>query len=246
MALVNWTTAFQATPSGTDPMSVVDDNINEQKEQISRRGEQGGHAYYDDPNTVSHGLTPNSAFDGRHVVDAGGAGISPHWYKADGTTQLVTVSDTGAAMVAGSAWSGTNVTTGDNPGHGHDVTINVYLPQVATGRVEGVIFHNTGNGTVTLIACRLQCWTAPGGGGLTVDIHKLDDTYGDPTATGTPPDDGTVFTIKPLVASGLFLGAPATIDAGKDELAEGEAWVFEIDANTGADEITVIMQINRV
>ncbi len=226
MALVNWTSAFQLTPAGTDAMSVVDDRINELKEQVARRGEQGGHGYYDDPNSVGHGLTPAAANDGRHVIDSGGSGIGPDIYLADGTTKMVTYSVTGAAMASGQTWSGPNVTTGENPGHGHDVTVVVYLPQVATGLVSGVIYHNLGNGAITLIECKLQCWTAPGAGGLSVDINKLDNTHGDPADLATPPNDGTVFTVIPTIASGLFLGAAATIDAAKDELAVGEAWVF--------------------
>lgn len=244
MALVSWTSGYEGLPLGTAAMSTVDDQIRELKEQIGRRLEQGGHALTQDPRSI-HALSAVDANDGRHIVDSGGSGISPHWYKSDGTTQLVTVSDTGAAMVAGSTWSGGNVTTLNNPGHGHDVTWNVYLPSTATGRVTGVMFHNLGNGTVTLISCKIQCWTAPGAGGLTVDIHKLDNTHTDPASTGAD-DDGTVFTVKPTIGSGNFLSAAATIDAAKDECAVGEAWVFEIDTNDAADDIHVAMQVRRV
>lgn len=245
MALIAWTSGYEGLPLGTAAMSTVDDQIREFKENVGRRWEQGGHALTSDPRSI-HSLSAVDANDGRHVVDSGGSGISPHWYKSDGTTELVTVSDTGADMVAGSAWSGGNVTTLNNPGHGHDVTWNVYLPSTAVGRVPGVMFHNLGNGTVVLISCKIQCWTAPSGGSLIVDIHKLDNTHGDPNSTGAD-DDGTVFSTKPTITTTNFLSGAATIDLAKDECAVGEAWVFEIDANSfGADDIHVIMEVRRV
>lgn len=244
MALESWTSGYEGLPLGTAAMSTVDDQLRELKEQVGRRYEQGGHVLTQDPRSL-HSVSAVDANDGRHVVDAGGSGISPHRYKSDGTTELVTCSDTGEAMVAGSNWSGGNVTTGENPGHGHDVSWNVYLPSTAVGRVTAVMFHNLGNGTVVLISCKIQCWTAPGAGGLTVDIHKLDNTHTDPNSTGAD-DDGTVFSTKPVIASGLFLSAAATIDLAKDECAVGEAWVFEIDTNDAADDIHVIMQVRRV
>jgi len=248
MALINWTSAFQTTPAGTDAMSVVDDRIRELKEQISRRLEQGGHGLYDDPNAVGHGLTPASANDGRHVVDSGGAGIGPDIYKDDGTTKLVTYTNAAATMVSGSTWIGTNVTNGNNPGHGHDVSFVVYIPQVATGRVPGVMFHNLGNGTIELLDVVTRCWTAPGAATLTTDMHRLDNTYTDPTSTATPPDDGTIFTTPPIVASGNFVSAASVINTGGSmhQLAVGEAWVFEIVTNDTADDIFMLLKVRRV
>lgn len=247
MPIVNWTAAFQASPAGTDTMDTVDDKIRELKEQISLRWEQGGHANTRDPNSVGHSIPANDAHDGRHVVDAGGSGVGPDIWKSDMSGRTVIWSDTACTAQSGITWVGENVTTGSNPGHEHDTTMVVYLPQTTTGRVTGVMYHNLGNGTLYLQEAVVRCWTAPGAATLTVDIHRLDNTYTDPAATSTPPDDDTIFSTPPVVGNGNFVSAASVINTGgsMEELAVGEAWVFEIDTNDTADDIFVILKVRR-
>lgn len=102
MALINWTAGFEGTPAGSDPGSVIDDRIQELKEQIARRLEQGGQILTDDPRGI-HAANSHSNRDGRHVVDAGGAGIGPDIYKSpttdpDVNTKLVAYTDAGVSI----------------------------------------------------------------------------------------------------------------------------------------------------
>ena len=79
MALIAWDAAYELTPAGSDAKSGGDDRIREDKEQVRRRFQAGGHLMQD--------ATP--ALDGRHAVDAGGAGVSPDIYKSDKATKLL-------------------------------------------------------------------------------------------------------------------------------------------------------------
>jgi hypothetical protein len=246
MALINWTAGFEGTPAGSDPGSVIDDRIQELKEQIGRRLEQGGHILSDDPRSV-HIANSQSARDGRHVVDAGGSGIGPDIYKsptadADINTKLITYADTGAAMVAGSDWSGGNVTTGNDPGHGHHATLVIPLPATATGRVEGVVFENRGNGVLTLVDMRLICFTPPSGGTVNVDIQS--HTVADATDPGTAGSSVIDPNTHPTIADGDYSGSVQSVfsDATLDV---GDAWTFDIDAINGALDVSLVLKVLR-
>lgn len=96
-----WTTAFEATPAGTDQGNVIDDRINELKASVRQRGISGGHIYTSDPDSdVGHGAVEDKTKDGRHVVEAGGTvGTSPNIYKSASVddavdTALVAYTDT--------------------------------------------------------------------------------------------------------------------------------------------------------
>lgn len=248
MALINWTAGFEGTPSGGDPGNVIDNRIQEHKENIRLRGEQGGHIFTDDPGG-KHAANSHSDRDGRHVVDAGGAGVSPDIYKSpavdpDVNTKLITFTDGGAAMVAGSSWSGGNITTGDDPGHGHHATLVIPLPATGTGRVEGVVFENRGNGDLTVKEARLICFTAPAGGVVDVDINVYTVALAtDPGAGGTGV---SIFggNPHPTIAAGDWAGA--AVAAFNDAVLNvGEAWIFDIDSINSALDITVILKVHR-
>jgi hypothetical protein len=235
MALVNWTAGFEATPSGADPGNVIDNRMQEHKENIRLRGEQGGHIYTDDPGGV-HSANSHNDRDGRHVVDAGGSGVGPDIYTSpsddpDVNTKLITYSDTGAAMMAGATWTGGNITTGNDPGHGHHTTLMIPLPATATGRVEGVQFVNAGNGVLTVVSMQLVCFTPPS----TVGV----DT--DPGSAGSSVIDGNP---HPTIADGKYSGS--AISAFSDATLDvGDAWTFDVDAINGALDIAVVLKVLR-
>ena len=77
------------------------------------------------------------------------------------------------------------------------------------------------------------------------DVSTTDDPAGFPTATPVP-DVGTIFTVKPNLASGEFLQAATPSTIATATLDVDEAWVFEIDTNDAADEIHVILKVRRV
>lgn len=90
MATENWDSTYEATPSNTDKRHLGDDEFRDMKKNIRESLQQGGH--YDPSATVVPSTTENDR--GRHVVDAGGAGVGPDIYESDGTTKLVEYTDT--------------------------------------------------------------------------------------------------------------------------------------------------------
>lgn len=78
-----WDAAYESSPAGSDPKSQGDDRIRENKVDVRERENVGGHVWKD----------ANKDLDGRHAVDAGGSGISPHIYKANKTSLLVEYTD---------------------------------------------------------------------------------------------------------------------------------------------------------
>jgi hypothetical protein len=237
MALVEWNAAYEAL-FGSSLKSVLDNKISDEREQIRRRLQQGGQLMQE--------ASPNEARDGRHCVGVGGD-LGPHIYKADKTTKLVDYTDTGAAMVAGSNWTGGNVTTGNNPGHAHDSTIVIPLVRNVVGRIPGLSFLNRGNGTLTLLKAQLTAWTAPGAAGTIATMWKI---AGDLAISAVNPNSaGTdIFAgqgNKLLLSSGEFWG-PVRTTFDDAALADGDAWVFAITANTGlADDLSLVLKVRR-
>jgi hypothetical protein len=230
MALIEWsTTGFELTPAGTDPGSVIDDRIQELKEQIRRRAHQGGHLW-----TVA---SPNHTRDGRHAVDADGGGTEPDVYKSDQTTVLLKYEDT-------SIWGKESI-------YGAMTSLHVPIAATATGRVEGLIVYNLGEGKLKLLEAELMAWNAPVSTALTVDIHRLTSIGAstDPAATGNPPDEGSIWNTIPSLAATNFFAGPFsdfhTVLTDPQYLAEGEAWVFEIDLLSSAYDIAMILKVVR-
>lgn len=76
MAIILWD---ETAPAGGSKIRLGDDRIRELKEQIRLRNLQGGRIYGQ----------ATLAEEGRNAIDAGGAGVGPHIYKADGSTLLL-------------------------------------------------------------------------------------------------------------------------------------------------------------
>lgn len=94
MAATLWDIAgFEASPAGNTSRKLGDDRIRELKKSMRERMQAGGHYMTD----------PVSAYvkDGRHVVDAGGAGVSPAIYHSDAVTKLIDFTDTEMQFKAG-------------------------------------------------------------------------------------------------------------------------------------------------
>lgn len=245
------TETWDATkPADSRDPKLGDDDIREFKRTMREIARNGGHVFpTSDP-------TSAAATWGRHSCgeefDFGGAG-SPlagefYIYAADKTTKIATFADSTAAdpSVAdftGLTVRGTNVDSGNNPGHGHDHTVSIPLPASATGRVNGVMLHNSGNGTLTILSAQLFCFTAPSGDVVDVDINIVDlDGADDPDDAGT-----SIFAANPhpTVADGNKKGtAVSTFD--DDALPVGDAWVFDVDTLTSpADDLVLVLKVRR-
>lgn len=151
MAYATWNAGFEASPSGGDPGSVIDNKFNELKENIRRILHNAGIAL---PGTTPAADTPTDV--GRHQVNAGGTGFSPHIYKSDGTTKLANVTDTGIDFPI--AATGVNITSGSNPGHNHDVTLSFPLDLTQLdvfAFVRSFAFENRGNGVLTILEAKI-------------------------------------------------------------------------------------------
>lgn len=149
----DWTTAFEATPAGTDQGNVLDDRIKELKANIRQRLSRGGHVFTDDPDTdIGHGLSSNRAIDGRHTVnaEAGQENDSPHIWKSDAVTKLVQYTDTlvtvhedltlvaGKDLTVGNDLTVTNDATVTNDlTVTNDATVSGNLILTATGEIQG-------------------------------------------------------------------------------------------------------------
>lgn len=247
MAYVGWTASFEDTPAGTDPVSSIDDKFSEFKEQTRRLLLAAG-VNLPDISVTEDGTTPHTpgtkaGIPGVLMVDAGGSGLGGQIWMSDGSAKVMDPTDAGVNFPTATPATGGNITTLNNPGHGHDVTLAVVLEPITTGRVPGVIFENRGNGDITLLHARLIAWTAPSGGSVVVQMVLLDSAYTNPAT-----DAGTdVFTSgnRPSVSDGNNRGAVwATIDDAT--LEEGEAWVFEADSISGAGLLTLLLKVRRV
>ena len=86
-----WSTAFELTPAGTASRKEGDDRIRELKVSVRERLLLGGHYMTLAATDIDKG--------GRHTVGMGGDG-GPHIYKSDGTTRLISFTDTNMALQA--------------------------------------------------------------------------------------------------------------------------------------------------
>lgn len=241
MPLAPWTVAWEGLPNGAaQPVSDLDDSDRDIKAQVGLRLEQGGHILTQDPHGVGHGAAAADSKDGRHVIDSGGAGISPDIYKSaavDATLSTKLVSFTDSYLSC------------SEPIYGVQYTAHVQLPPVDGARCTGVIIYNRGAGTLRLLQADLVCFTAPAGGSLVVDIHRLDSAFTDPNTVGAD-DEGSVWNTIPSVAAGAFKGGPFTdfslVLANPQDLVLGDAWVFEVDSLNGAGSIVMQLKLVRV
>ena len=86
MASVDWTATYETTPADTAKRHQGDDRMREDKLAVRETLQQGGHDFPGSGITAPAATADNNR--GRHVVDAGGSGVSPHEYESDGTTIL--------------------------------------------------------------------------------------------------------------------------------------------------------------
>ncbi len=247
MSYVSWVPAFEDSPSGNDPGSVIDNKFNELKEQIRRLLQAAGINMPDigptEDGTTPH--TPGNLVDlpGVIAVDAGGSGIGGQIWNSLGNQILMDPTDTGVAfpLVA----TGGNITSGANPGHQHDITLAIPIGTSTGGLIPGLVYENRGNGDLVLVEARLIAGVAPVGGNLNVQMRLLPVAWTDPAATGievwADPNRPTLVTTEQrgVVASTIADGT----------LEEGEAWTFEVDTDggspNGAEDVTLILHVTR-
>ena len=130
------TTAWSNTvPGSGEVVSSGDDRMVEDRKAVYERMKTGGH-FFTNADAIGGGTTED--LDGAHVIGQGPNG-GPHIYKSASTTlanavKLVSYSDTVVDMTGATSVTGPNITTGDDPGHGHSGAIIMRLPGViATG-----------------------------------------------------------------------------------------------------------------
>lgn len=249
MAYIDWTAAFEDTPSGSDPGSVIDNKFTEFKEQTRRLLQAAGinlpQITVTEDGTTLHTPGTKANLPGVIMVDAGGSGIGGQIWKSDGSAILMDPKNTGVDFPGTLPVTGTNIDSGANPGHQHDVTFAIALGTSTGGLIPGLVFENRGNGLVTLLEARLVAGISPSGGSIFVQMRLLPSGYTDPSAAGTE-----VFATinRPEITTGLFRGSP-TVTFDDPTLEEDEAWTFEIDTDgsspNGAAEVTLFLHVQR-
>lgn len=234
-----------AVPSGGADPKQLDTFIQDSKTATYERFRNGGHK------------CTNSAADsedGRHVIgqefDSGGASAVAHEfyvYDNDGSTKRVTIKGTSHGTnplevdATGMTVKGTNITSGDSPGHTHNGTIAIALPGGATGVQAGVYFENRSTQTLDILGGKLVCGTAPSGTALTVQVYRLATGYTNPGSGGT-----AVFSAAPTVTAGNRVGSESTsLDAAQDNLAQGDALYFDITALSSAADIVLYLRVRK-
>lgn len=138
MADTSWN---NGTPAAGDLVSEGDDRMKEDRKNTFDRLVQGSH-YMTTPDQV---LSNSQNDDGKHVTaytDTNGH-VRPGFavYKGgDPTTKVVDVTDTGMAVTG--TITGTNVSTGTDPGHAHTGSLMIRFP--------GSVIAGTQNATIRL------------------------------------------------------------------------------------------------
>ena len=222
----SWTFPHLA-PAESDKVGLGDDEFRFFRDDNTERSREGG---------VEWGTSVTT--DGRHCV---GIGNGPDIYKADKATKLVTYADTGATMVAGSSWSGGNVTTGNNPGHGHTGTIVVRVSgTVSTGQIRVAVRVPR---PITFVRAAVVVFTTPGVGGLRVDIKKLVAPI---NTTNRLAAGASIFALdadKPQIVAGEFGGSTTTF--GTTTAAAGDEILFYVDLANSAADLTISFEVTK-
>lgn len=255
MAYTEWNLSFEQTPSGGDPGAVLDNRIKELKEQLRFIALGAGlriPAIADDTNAMLN-VPVDEYVQAAHGDDGvGDSKRSPHIYKADGTTKLMTVNANDIDFLLA---TGVNIDSGDDPGHSHSGTLSIGMPGTVVGRVSDLVFWNMGNGPITLLGARINCYDKPTGADAAVNIYEVVDPFGvgptvDPDVDGSGnavfDDGGAVADFRPTCLADDFYGAiTTTILSGQETLASGDAWFFDIETINGASGITLHLQVRR-
>lgn len=174
MGTRNWN---EGAPASGDNVGEGDDRIREEKFDTRERLQQGGHVVESGgPYVPAAGVADT---DGRHAVNGTNHPIGFKVYKSDKSTVLLDFADGAITAASGVTISGTNITSGTDPGHVHNGVIAIWIPgAVAPGRVR-VNFRAPK--ALTFVQAHVHVITRhTGGGNLRLNIGKL-----------TAPADGT-------------------------------------------------------
>ena len=246
----------ETAPAGSDNASAGDDAIRLFKKQVRQRMVHGGHLWED----AASGPTTIETESARHAcgVDTADQFII---YETDGTTPAVTVDDDGAddndprLVTLGDGKAGSvsyslvaeGVDCTDLTGQ-REHLLSVAIPGNSTGRINGVMFVNTGAVDITLLGATAYCFVKPVGAALEIDVHLITITDTDTNPLTEAGD--TIANSAPLltIADGKFNSDTEVTSFATAALAQGEAWVFEIDqvgSGTAGDGIVIMLRVRK-
>lgn len=183
-------------PAVGQSVSLGPQDFHELRQDVRERARQGGHIYN----------AADLAEEGRHAVDAGGAGIGPHLFKADGSTKLIDITSD-AEQRWGIDYKMKSLTPGTPSKNVHEEVMD-----------DGAIGVNSVNSYLRSIEC-LRCYESS-----PVDT-KVNFKPGAYTKT-TAPSGGRMFA-----GGNLTIGvAPLTLPAAGNH----KIYLIYIVGNTGA------------
>lgn len=221
--------------------------IRETERQIRERMVNGGHAW----EVIGPSLDSDA---GKHKCGTQGTtGVLELAFEEDGDLLIEARDDTAASNASrvqiGDGIDGSQPYTfvADVLQGKRDHTIIVPLVGNA-GRQLGVIVENRGAGNLRVLEATAVCYGAPAGAACTIDIHKLAAGWTDPNAAGT-----SIVGVPPALSIAVAAFRATTVTAFADDLLEtppavgqsGAAWVFEIDAVNSANNIAVVLRVQR-
>lgn len=224
-----------AVPAGSEDPKNGDNRIVELKTALTEILRNGGHQ-------LSNGPTTDTS-NGRHLCgeenQSGGAG-SPltgefYVYAADGTTRIVTISDSTAASPS-RFYAPTLVATFANQR-------TIAMPLVGTAGVQaGVYFENRSPQSFTIQGIKLVAGTGPTGTDLVVNVLRNASGYANPGSGGTSVLTTPASDLK--IAAGSRVGTETTAIVGAQSvIAQGDSLYVSITTLSAATDIVVYIRV---
>jgi hypothetical protein len=235
MPVTNWN---RTSPTSADNPANGANEISAVKKGVDERMRNGGHRWEPD----SSATLTNA---GRHTCgaefSASGSGAQ------DDEFYIYDKAGTAVAVVRGS--TSTNIDASGIPEFEivggkligrREETLHIPVAS-GTGRTAGIIYENRGHGTLTLLEAKVVCFTAPGSGGVDIDIHKQASGWTNPNDAGTSIFDPNP---HPTIASGSYASSVISTFASST-LAVGDAWFVEVDQLNSAANVMLILKVWR-
>lgn len=227
---VNWNSTFKDIPAGSDARSNGDDVIRELKLAIQEREKLGGHIWVDAASSTTH--------DGKHAVNAGGAGVSPDIYKADKTTKLVAYTDTDITFNENLKFAATK---GLDPAGADDAVNQRHLVPGAISVTTSVLVTgplSVGTGEALLATTPTLTTGTPDKGVVLVQAETvLTRTNSSSTMTIRLYRDATLIYTKILALNTATIGYTESLFYIDTPPAAGTGYTYSLKALVGAGSI---------